>query len=204
MDNNLKENMNKILALAVLALVAGTASATAVDVEYDWNHVVANKDNSNHTHYVYAGVIQPTAIGTFDFGLQGTRAQYYGFSNDDSNGWELGYSYPLTYGAFTVVPRFAFGEMNHINPDGTGYNYNAKYFLPSLEADHALTPYAGGYVAYSYMRKANADSIVKANRLQAGIDWTVTKSITLRTGLSYNKFGDQNQEGVVVIGTYGF
>lgn len=196
--------MKKILTALALATAALTASATGLVVEYDWNHIQGKPNGYNHNDYGYVGVIQPTKFGTFDAGLQGTRSFVSGYGIDRANGYEIGYSYPIATSGLTVIPRGAYGSMAHINPAGTGFNLHARYWMASLEVDKQLNDKVGLYTAVSHMNGVNADSIARANRFQAGVDFTLSKSFSLRTGYSYNVFGDTKQQGVVAIGTYSF
>lgn len=196
--------MKKILTTIALATLALSASATGLVVEYDWNHYQGNPKGANHKVYGYVGLVQRTSVGVFDAGIQGIRTYTAGYAVDRANGYEVGYSYPLTFGKFGVIPRIAYGSMAHINPAGTGYNLHARYYMPSVEVDYALNPTINTYVSFSHMNGVNAESVARANRVQAGVDFTITKELALRTGYSYNKFGDTPQQGVVLIGTYTF
>jgi hypothetical protein len=137
----------------------------------------------------------------FDAGWQGANATTKG-RGDNQNGWEVGYSYALPVGKVTILPRIAYGAMNNIN--GGTRNLNARYWLGSVEANTALTGTVGTYVSFSHMNGTNADSIKRANRVQAGFDFAVTKDFSVRAGLSTQKFGDDRLNGGVLIGTYSF
>ncbi len=196
--------MKKILTALALASAAMTASATGIVVEYDWNRYQGQPAGANHNVYGYVGIVQPTKFGTFDAGLQATKTYTAGFAADRANGWEVGYSLPLTIGKFGVIPRIAYGSMANINPAGTGYDLHARYYMPSVEVNYALAPALGVYTSFSHMNGVNADSIARSNRVQAGVDFTLTKSFAVRTGYSYAKFADTPQSGLVVVGTYSF
>jgi opacity protein-like surface antigen len=195
--------MKKILIAVALAAAALSASATGLVVEYDYNHYQGTPNKLNHNEYGYVGLIQSTKFGTFDAGLQGIRTYQPG-GVDRADGYEIGYSYPLTLGKFGVIPRLAYGSMAHINPAGTGFDLHARYYMPSVEVNYALNPKLGVFTSFSHMNGVNAASVARANRTQAGVDFTLTKSLALRTAYSYNKFGDTPQQGVVLIGTYSF
>lgn len=196
--------MKKIFTALALATLAISASATGLVVEGDWNHYQGKPDGYNHNVYGYVGLIQSTSIGTFDAGIQGVRTYASGVGVDRANGFEVGYSYPFQAYGLTFIPRVAYGSMAHINPKGTGYDLHARYWMPSLEVDKALTSTVGTYVSFSHMNGVNADSIARANRVQAGLDFSLTKDFVLRTGYSFQHFGDTVQSGVVVVGTYSF
>ena len=196
--------MKKILTAIALATAALTASATGLVVEYNYNRVNGKPAGYSHNQYFYVGLAQPTRFGTFDAGVQGTRTSVDGFAADRANGYEVGYSYPLTVGKFGVIPRIAYGSMANINPAGTGYDLHARYYMPSVEVNYALSPKLGVFTSFEHMNGVNADSVARANRVQAGLDFTITKDFAMRTAYSYNKFGDTNQQGVVLVGKYSF
>ena len=196
--------MKKILTAIALATAALTASATSLVIEYNWNHYQGTPKGLNHNDYGYVGLAQSTRFGTFDAGIQGTRTFTRGFATDRANGYEVGYSYPMTVGKFGVVPRIAYGSMANINPAGTGYDLHARYYMPSVEVNYALGSKVGVFTSLEHMNGVNADSVARANRVQAGLDFTITKDFAMRTAYSYNKFGDTNQQGVVLVGKYSF
>ena len=197
--------MKKTLAALALLAAAASASATTLVVEYDYNHVANEPAGYTHNQYGYIGLTQELGkFGLVDVGLQGAGATTKGVGTDRQSGWEVGYTYPLSFGKVTVLPRLATGAMNRIDPAGAGFTLNARYWLGSVEANMPLADKLGGYVSYSHMNGINADSIKRANRVQAGVDFAVTKSLSLRTGYSYQKFAEDNLNGVVLIGSYSF
>ena len=196
--------MKKILTALALSLAALTASATSLVVEYFYHAVANTPAGYTHNQYGYVGIVQPTKFGTFDAGLQGAGATTRGVGTDRQSGWEVGYSYALPVGKFNVIPRIATGAMNRIDPAGAGFTLNARYWLASVEGQLPLNDKLGVYTSYSHMNSINADSIARANRVQVGVDYAVTKSIGVRAGYSYQKFAEDNLNGVVLIGTYSF
>lgn len=196
--------MKKILTALALAVIAASASATSLVVEYNWNQYKGKPAGANHNVYGYIGLIQPTRFGNFDAGVQARRTYTSGFAVDNANGYEVGYSYPFAVGKFGVIPRIAYGSMANINPAGTRLDLHARYYMPSVEVNYALNPTLGVYTSVSHMNGVNADSVARANRFQAGVDFSLTKTFSVRTGYSYNKFGDTPQQGVVAVGTYTF
>ena len=199
--------MKKLLTALVLTTLSLAAPATTLTAEYDYNYIATTPDGYRDNQYGYFGIAQPLGhegkFGVVDAGIQGSRTNQTAFS-DNQTGWELGYTYPLSFGSISVLPRAAYGAMNKINPDGTGFKLNARYYLLSVEADKTLSDRFGAYVSYSHMGHANDDSIRRANRVQFGIDTALTKSFGLRTGLSFQKFDTTQQNGLVLIGTYTF
>ena len=196
--------MKKIFTTLALSIATLSASATGLVVKYDWNHYQGTPNGANHNVYGYVGLKQATQIGTFDAGLQTTRTYTNGFDVDRANGYEIGYSYPLTIGKFGVIPRIAYGSMANINPAGTGFDLHARYYMPSIEVNYPLNSNLSTFVSFSHLNGLNSDSVARANRVQAGIDLTLTKTFVIRTAYSYNKFGDTNQQGVALVGTYSF
>lgn len=193
--------MKKTFLAAALAFAAVGAFAQTVSVEYNYNNV-AGQDQYNQ--YGYVGMAMPTAVGVFDAGLQGVWTTTQHFGTDRARGYEVGYGYPLSLGTVRLSPRIAYGQMNKIDPAGSGFQLNARYYLASLEASKNIAGNLGGYVAVSHMNGLNGDSVARANRLQFGVDYTLTPQMGVRLGLSTQKFGDTQQNGAVVIGTYSF
>lgn len=195
--------MKKILTAIALATAALSASATTLVVEYDWNAIKGKPAGYSHNQYYYVGLIEQTSIGTFDVGAQTTRAFVAGNTVDNARGYEVGYSYPLSYDKLTITPRIAYGRLGNIE-GGLGTMLNAKYYMPSIELSYSLAPKVGVFTSFSHMNGINADSVVRANRVMVGVDYAFTKEFALRSALSTNKFGDLRQNGVVLIGAYTF
>lgn len=202
--------MKKILTAVALATLALSASATGLVVEYDWNHYQGKPAGANHNTYGYVGLIQSTRFGTFDAGLQTSRTYTAGFGVDRANGYEVGYSYPLQYGQFTVTPRIGFGSMANINPAGTGYDVHARYYEPSVEVAYPLTSKLGSFVSFAHMNGISAGATPATNRFEAGVDYKLAPAFSVRTAYSYrngspfNKFNNGPQSGVALTGTYSF
>lgn len=190
--------MKKTLLAVALLVCSAAVSATTLNVEYNYS-TVQGDSAYKHTQYGYIGLAQSTKYGTIDAGLQGATANVNNVPTDKQYGWELGYSYPVSAGRFTIIPRLAFGAMNNIAP-----NFDARYWLGSVEASTPIYKNVGGYVSISHMNGTNADSIARANRFQIGADWALTKTFNLRTGYSFQRFGADNLSGVVAVGSYSF
>lgn len=194
--------MNSIKTLIIGAGIAvasfAAAAQTTVVAEYDYNRVAAN---NTHSGYVAAGVAQTTKYGTFDGYWQGVRfVDNAGKSVDNYNGFEFGYGNTVKLGPVDVNSRIAYGTMAGINVG----NYDAvgKYLLASAEVNKKLTNTFAGYAGYSYMHGLNTYSIHGANRVQFGVDTTITPNFSLRTGASFTRQQQTNLNGVVVIGSY--
>lgn len=197
-------------ALAALALAAMATTAQAADfldgkptlsVEYDYH---TNAGTPGHSQYGYIGLAQQTTLGTFDAGLQGLKATNPGFGTDNSQGFEIGYSYPVSVDKYRITPRIAYGALNQIEPAGSGFSLNARYALLSLEVAAPITKDLGGYVSYSHQNGTNADFGSPSNRVQAGVDFALTDKVALRTGVSFMRQAGFQQNGVVAIVSYGF
>lgn len=195
--------MKKLLLILAL-LCSPLIQAATLSVEYDYAHVSSNPDGWESSNYGYIGVTVPIGeLGLVDFGVQGVYSQNT-WGNDRQSGWELGYTYPLAYGAVNFLPRVAYGSMSRINLEGTDDQLSARYYLVSIEANTPITNQFGAYTSYSHMGAANADSITSANRFQIGIDTTITKEFVLRTGYSWQRFGPYTLNALVIIGMYSF
>ena len=195
--------MKKTL-IALVALVAIAASAaTTVSVEYDYNRVANAPKGTPGIQYGYVGIAQDTKYGTFDIGLQGVNTTDMNTGALARSGWEIGYTYPVTIGKVTVLPRIATGQMNSIAPVEAGLTQHNKYFLASVEGDYRLSEKFGTYVSYSHMNSIQSTPL-HANRVQVGIDYAVSKAISVRTGYSYQKFDGDNMNGLVLVGSYSF
>lgn len=195
--------MKKTLIALVASLAFAAASATTVSVEYDYNQIANTQKGTPGTQYGKVSLAQDTKYGTFDIGLQGANTTDMNTGALARSGWELGYTYPLTVGKVTVLPRVATGQLNSIAPVEVGVTQSNKYFLASVEADYRLSEKLGTYVSYSHMNSIQS-STSHANRVQAGIDYAVTKAISVRTGYSYQKFDGENLNGLVLVGNYSF
>ena len=192
------------LAAAILALAAiGSASATTISTEYDYNFVSGNPGGYSSNQYLSVGIAQPTPYGTVDFSVQSSFSTQTAPGTDRANGYELGYSYAFPVGSkFTLIPRVAIGAMNVIDPSGGGFQYTSKYYLVSLEAQMPITEKITGYASYSHTGDIS-DSLV-SNRGQIGIDYAISKSFSLRTGLSHTNTAGTAQNGLVVVGSFSF
>ncbi len=193
--------MKKIFAAFALALMAMAASATTISVEYDYNMVAGSP--SEHAGYIT--LAQETKLGTFDFGIQAAGAVSDNAGAVRATGWEIGYSLPITTGKITLIPRIATGAMNTIDPNASGFSKSDRYVLGSVEAQMPLTASLTGYTSYTRMSSIIADQNFAYSRVQAGVDFSVTKALTVRTGLSHTQT-DRTvvSNGAVVVASYSF
>lgn len=178
-------------ALALSAASIGAMAQTTLVVENTYHKYHAANDASV---YNAVGVAQTTKFGTFDAYWQGVRAWGTGYK-DMLHGVEVGYSLFLPVGKVTLNPRAAVGTMGNIG----GTTETTKYALYSLEATTRLSEKVGGYVSVSHRNGINAPAISASNRIQAGVDLTLTERFTLRVGGSSMKELGATQNGVVTM-----
>jgi hypothetical protein len=193
--------MKKIFALLALVFLAGTASAQVTSI----SEIDVHRSNGSADRSVYwaTGLSYATAYGTLDGYVQGVRATTTGVV-DNLNGFETGYTAPaLTFGKISVSPRIAAGSMGNINM-GDGTNGSGHYLLSSAEADYGVKSGLNFYVSYSHMRGLNFAAISSQNRLQTGLDFTITPKLTVRAGYSILRQYADTQQGVVTMAFYSF
>ena len=179
-----------LIALMALAACAAASAQTTLSVEYDFHK---NTTWGTKGHYWATGITQGTKYGSFDAWLQGSHNRTNG-SIDNLNGWELGYSYALPVGSLTITPRIAYGAMNNID-NGAGGRLNARYMLTTVEASHPISEGLSGFAGVSHTKGLNADAIQSWNRTTAGVDYSLTKNISVRVGGSYIRQLQTNQYG---------
>jgi hypothetical protein len=186
------------LALAVLA-TSSFAQVTAI-AEVDYHRYNGTSDRST---YWATGLSYGGKYGTIDGYAQGVRASGPGYV-DNLNGFEVGYTTPvITLGKVTLLPRLALGDMRNIEqPDGTAAT--GHYALGSVEAGFPLCKAANGYVSVSHMKGLNKYGIASQNRVQFGVDVTLTEKVTARVGYSRIWQYGTTQQGVVTMLFYSF
>lgn len=198
-----------IIALAAFTALAASAQTTIV-AEYDYHKTV---DQNVRSGYYALGAVRSTSVGNFDAYLQGVKSTVgpTGFVGPvqnppattlNFNGWELGYSYYVPLKSFSVTPRIASGVM--ANSDLFGSKFEAKYVLASVEASYTIKPGLSTYVGASHMHGLNDDSVRASNRVQAGVDYSVTPQTTVRLGGSQIRGNDTIQNGIVTMVFYSF
>lgn len=191
----------KLLAALTLAALTMSASAQVTGIaEVDFHKFNDAEDRST---YWAAGLAYGTKYGTFDGYVQGVHAYGPGYM-DNLQGFEFGYTVPnLTIGSAMIMPRIAYGHMGNIaQPNGS--NGTGKYFLGSVEANMPLRTGLNGYVSVSHMSGQNEFAIQSQNRVQAGVDITLTEKTTLRVGYSNIRQYQTTQQGIVTMLFYSF
>jgi hypothetical protein len=185
--------MTKTLISLALALVSLSASAQVTSIsEVDYHKYNAASDTSV---YWASGLSYTSSVGTFDGYLQGVRANGSGY-HDNLHGFEVGYTVPnLTLGKVAVLPRLGYGQM--LNVDVPGTDGVGKYALGSVELNAPIRDRLNGYVSYSHMKGFTPASITSNNRLQAGVDITLTEKVSVRTGYSIVRQFGTTQQGLV-------
>lgn len=182
--------MKKIFAaLALASMSLGAFAQTTVVLENTYHGYRTSADASL---YNAVGISQTTKYGTFDAYWQGVRAWGTGYT-DHLSGFEVGYAQFLPVGKVTLNPRVAYGTMGNIN----GASKTTTYMLYSLEATAPVVDKIGGYVSVSHRNGLNAPAISASNRVQAGLDLSITDKATLRLGGSIVKELKTTQFGAV-------
>lgn len=187
--------------IALLAFASIAASATTLTAEYNYNETAGSSVGASQ--YGYLGIAQETKYGTVDFGFQGANSTTSRFGALDQSGYEVGYSYPVQVGKFNVVPRAATGVLHTIDPSAAGFSSSQKYFLVSVEGQYKLSEKVGAYSSYSHSNSIGGTKF-HGNRVQVGIDYTVTKALNLRAGYSFQKLDADNLNGLVAVASYSF
>lgn len=187
--------MKKIIATFVLAMASLSvmASDLFVSTEYDYH-----RGNGDSSHFGSVGIAKQTEFGTFDAILQAQRSHAAG-TTDSSRGFEVGYSYALPVGSFTLVPKMAYGQFNGVDT-GTG-TVTAKYWLPSVEVQVPLNQSVNGFVGVSRNIAINGD-MSSYNRVIAGADFVLNQKTSLRVGGSFIRQQQANQRGIFAVLTY--
>jgi hypothetical protein len=192
--------MKKLLsALALLSLSFGAAAQVTSISEVDYHKYNSAKDASV---YWATGLSYTNKFGTFDGYAQGIRATGPGYV-DNLHGFEFGYTVPgLAIGSASISPRLAYGQMHNVDVPGT--DGVGKYILGSVEANMPIREGLNGYVSVSHMKGYTPASIASQNRVQAGVDITLTEKATLRIGYSNIRQYETTQQGVVTMLFYSF
>jgi hypothetical protein len=136
--------------LVAMALVAATSLAIAspltASTAYEFNGQTGESKNDNSELRV--GLGYKTAVGTIDGAVVFNRFRYG--DQDETNGFELGYSNGVKLGPVAVTGRAAYGRKYQFDGEtGTGYTGRTQYFR--LGVDGAVTV-AGPLAAYTGYR----------------------------------------------------
>ena len=191
-------DLKNLLATLALVAFASTASAgTTAFVGYDYN---AKAGGSGSTQEVAAGVAVDTKIGRFDGALVGNR--YRAAREDDSLGFEVGYSNGVKLAAGNLAGRVGFGRKNQIDCAGGGFKGNLQYYTLGAEFTAPLTSNLGGFVGYQH--KNGTNTVFAENRVSAGVDLALSKNASARVGYAYTTCGGLTFNGVTTALAYQF
>ena len=195
--------MKKILASLSLAIAASTALAAGpvVGLQYDFDR--ANGDGFKGTHEAKVSIAQDTKLGTFDAGLLGVRFRGSN-TDDDANGYELGYSNGISYRQYGIKGRVAYGRLNQIDPNGGGgFTGNGEYYSLGVEGAVPVTTNVNAFVGYRHRNALNADT-PNQNRYTAGFDYAASKDIGIRLGYAHTRQADRVYNGLTAGVSYNF
>lgn len=194
--------MKKLLATLVLSIASAAALAAGpvVGLQYDMDR--ANGNGFRSANEVKLSIAQDTVLGTFDAGLLGAR--YRGArTNDDANGFELGYSNGFALGQFGVKARAAYGRMNQIDPNGGGFTGNTGYWVAGVEGAMPVTQTLNSFVGYRH-RNAFGSGMTAQNRYTIGVDYALTQTIALRAAYAHTRQGALIYNGLQTAVNYNF
>jgi len=154
--------MKNIMATAVLALAAMTASAGELTAEYRWG------DNGNQYKGEFSEKVKTEDFGTFV--LAGELESKQGYNDgklDTVISGTVGYPIALPYG-FTAQPFLQIGEK--LNSSANQSNFIGE----GVKLSRTILGPVSGEVAYRHRGSySNADMV--ENRLAASVKYTVSK-----------------------------
>lgn len=184
--------MKKLLATFVLAISAASAFATTVGVGYEYMGVASQVGKTQQEKQT-VGLSQVTNYGTIDGAFTYDRTNG---TQGNQNGYEIGYSYPVSVAGLSVTPRVVIGDVGTLAADGhfTGVGAEVKYPM------FGLNTFAG---AEYRLNAANAASNQKT--YQVGADFAVTKAVSVRVALKHvNLSNVEFQNGAAATVKYSF
>lgn len=184
--------MKKLFATFVMAFAAVAASATTLGVGYEYM-AVASQPGKSHQEKETVGLTQATQYGTIDGAL--TYGQTDGVQGNQT-GFELGYAYPLTVGHYAVIPRVAYGNVSTLNADG---------HFAALGAEVRRFAFGHHTFASAEYRQNTDNGSINQKTYQAGVDFHINKSFTVRTALKHVNISNvEAQNGVAATVKYAF
>ena len=194
--------MKKIFTTLALVAFAATASAATGFTTYDYDQANAGQGSFEAQHEVHVGAAVATKFGAFDGAVVGS--QLVTASRDKGLGFELGYSKGLKLGTVAVTARAAYGRVNQLAVGGGGFTGNSQYYSLSAEAALPIAKNVTGFVGYRFRDGLNSNTPAVQNRFTAGVDFAVTKGVTLRAGYAFTKQAGYNMNGLTTAVTFAF
>lgn len=179
-----------ILAIAVV-LAASSVSAHAAGTSAFANYDFARAEGGGVQWEGVVGLKQSTSIGSFDLGLKRNRF----VSGDNSNGFEVGYGNGLRLGQVDLQGRVAYGRDNSIDQGGGGFTGNSQYWSAAAEASTPLSTDLRTFVGYRHRNAINADT-PNQNRYIVGVDYSISRAVTLRAGFAHYRQDSLKFNGV--------
>jgi len=184
----------KKLFIALAAVVAFCASATTIEVGAGRMGVASTPGKTTQDN-TFVAVRQATAYGTLDGAL--TYGNTDG-AQGNTNGYEVGYSYPVSLKKFTVIPRVFVGNTTELGTEGHFYGTSVEWRLP-------LTAKLGGFANVDY-RKGSVEATGSLRKTYSfGVDYPVSKAVSIRASYRHaNLGGNELQNGVQGVVSYSF
>lgn len=182
-----------LIAASLLAFTAVSSAAIVGTTQYTFSHATSGSIQELQT-----GLKVDTPIGKLDGAVVGDR--YHFGKVDNVLGFELGYSNDLKLGAGSLAGRVAYGRKNLVNVDGV-YSKNLQYISLSGEFHAPITKVITGYTGYEHRRVLGG---TVENRLSAGAEFNLTKSLSTRVGYQHASIAGKNFNGLVTSVSYAF
>ena len=195
--------MKKTLALAILALAAGAASAVEVTgtVKYDYDKLEsASPYLAGHRGTASLGFGFGTA-GTVDAGVV-TGQAVFGPNRLNTNGFDVGYSNGLKFGNFGIGGRLGFSQLN----TGTllGNSITADTTSIAANVSYAVAPNVSLVGGVEHLRIRLLDVSGIANRATVGFESPVTKNLSIKAVYARTRVDGENANGLTTAVSYKF
>lgn len=185
--------MKKILAILSIAAASTASAQTTVALQHD-------RDFGSETKLSLA---QKTSIGTFDAGVLTTRyPKFTAAGTDSTNGFDFGYSNGVTIGCLDITGRAGFGRLNNIDGNGGGFVGNTNYASLTGDLRWKIKDEFGIYLNARHRNSRGEGP--NQNRLQGGVDMTVTKGIGARIGISHARQAGHKDTSLTATINYSF
>lgn len=192
----MRKNILTIAAILATASVSAHAAGTTAFANYEFGRA---EGGTGVQYEMIVGASQLTTVGTFDLGLKHNRFT----SKDRSNGFEIGYSNGIRVGQVDLQGRVAYGRDNNIDAGGGGFTGNSQYWSVGAEASTPLTTDVRGFVGARHRNALNSDT-PNQNRYTVGVDYSITKALTVRAGFAHYRQDRIKFNGVTTGVSYAF
>lgn len=181
--------------IALLALAAGTASATPLGfVKYDYGRTSSGSTQEE----VDVGVAWRTSIGTVSAAI--VTARSFTPKVDSSRGFSISYANTYFAQGYALTGQAEYGRQNIVEGPG-GFSGHISYYSLALQA---LVPLSNGVTGFVGYRHRNGDEGVTSNRFIAGTDISLTSRSALRIGYVHTRQGSFTFNGLTTGIAYAF